>query len=190
MNDFDIEYNAQHLFFHPAYTCFARDGKYQEIKPFCFPLLGRLIFKIVDFFRKGAESKKVHDLAIETFVAMEQQMNTDGTRWHFNGDERFGYYRGCPVEGKTYKSLALHLMNKQHPLSKYQDIQDKAQSIITQFDQLPIFHRYSQLTQKQIINQGIGNENPPSTPSVTEDKIKMLIKHLGKYPDDDAVVIS
>ncbi|QLH36885.1 MAG: hypothetical protein HWD61_12700 [Parachlamydiaceae bacterium] len=51
-------------------------------------------------------------------------MDKENPRWHFNGDVRFAFYKGCPVSGPTYKKLAERIQNR-HPLKRYNDICEK-----------------------------------------------------------------
>lgn len=170
----EIETNAQTLYFNFPNSYFAKGNQFKEIKPFCLPLLGRLIFVVVDFFKRGAESKKVHDLALTTLKAMDKQMDGQWPKWHFNGDERFGMYAGCPVLGHTYKDLAEHLI-KDHPVGKYQDIKDIAQSIIVKFDNLSFFNQFPSLTKRDLIQQATYFDQNPNKPSVSKEDVDNII---------------
>lgn len=176
MKDLDIENNAQHLYFFRPNSYLTKENQLVEICPPIFTFFGRFIFWVTDLCSKGNESKKIHDMTLETLKAMGEQLDREWPRFHFNGDERFEFfYPGCPVKNRTYRELAEFILNK-HPLGQHADIQQQAEILIDKFDNLAFFEKFPPVSKKEIIKCAIDSKKNPEEPSVYQKEIHNLQK--------------
>lgn len=112
---------------------------------------------------------------LNTLESMEKNMEGTWSKWHFNGDERYGSYPGCPVLGGTYKGLAERILKK-HSISKNEEIKDKLQSIMKKLDNLEIFKIFPELNKDHIIMEAIGFPMSVNEPSVNKTTLNRLHK--------------
>lgn len=174
MKTIDVENNAQRLWFSCSSTYVAKNERLQElVGAYSCPLFAKLIFWIKDLLSRGSETRKVHDLALKTLQEMQTLMKPEEPRFVFNGDQRYGMYRGCPVLGHSYRELAEKLLTK-HSLKKYADIREEAQKVIVQFDALPLFNKYPPLEKERIINAAIAFERPDAGPTFTDKELRQM----------------
>ena len=175
----DLEHNAQRLWFNASNTSIARGDRYQELfGAYYCPLLAKIIFWIRDVISRGDETKKVHELALNTLLEMAVQLKKSEPRFVFNGDDRFGQYPGCPVLGVSYHAFA-GIMITEFNKSKLDDFCKVAVEVQTLFDSLPLFAKYPPLTKESIVNRATGFDRPLVGPTFSDEELKKMQAEKG-----------